>query len=98
MINIFYKKYCNKLIAMLPLVNLTFLITKPIIESGISKLKQKYGWHAKIKGIHKHIKKNSSFDFYLVFGSVFSKSKKISFNHKILGTFIHFDSVFEFCF
>lgn len=98
MINIFYKKYYNKLIAILLLVNLTFLITKPIIESGTSKLKQKYGWQAKVKGINKHIKKNSSFDFYLIFGSVFSKSKKISFNYKILESFIYFNSVFRFCF
>lgn len=73
-INTFHKDQFKKLLALLFLINTTFLIAKPIIKFKDSITKQKRSQLIKTNNSNKHIKNSRVFDFYLIFDLFFSKT------------------------
>lgn len=88
LISSFHKKYFDKLIATSSSINTGLAMARPTVRFETSVIKQKRGRIAKPSGTNKCNKKNWAFNFYLPFGFVFFKFKKIYISHVTLATFI----------
>lgn len=95
----FYKEYLKKLRMTSLSIDSILPMTKPTINLTIKTInKQKYGYLTKACEANKNVKKNLTFDIYLIFGFILITGKKFYLSHVIFHPVVQiFDSsTFQF--